>query len=146
LDAGLQLIWQTGKPYAENARERARGRSSVSANEFITQMDCAYAAADMVVSRAGAMAIAELCVVKKPVLFVPYPYAAEDHQTVNARNLVSKNAALMVKDSEALDRVVPMIIALANDHDKQNELKKNIGLLAITDADKRIAEEVFRSI
>jgi len=146
LNAGLQLIWQTGKPYAEEARGRARGRASVSANEFITQMDCAYAAADIVVSRAGAMAIAELCVVKKPVLFVPYPYAAEDHQTVNAKNLVDKNAALMVKDSEALDKVVPMIIELANNNDRQNELKKNIGALAITDADKRIAEEVLRVI
>jgi len=140
----LQLIWQTGKPYAEQAKEKATGRSSVSANEFITQMDCAYAAADMVISRAGAMAIAELCVARKPVLFVPYPFAAEDHQTVNARNLVDKNAALMVKDSEALDKVVPAIIELANDNNKQNELKKNIGMLAITDADKRIAEEVLR--
>jgi UDP-N-acetylglucosamine--N-acetylmuramyl-(pentapeptide) pyrophosphoryl-undecaprenol N-acetylglucosamine transferase len=143
LNAGLQLIWQTGKPYAVKAKERVEGKQSVSASEFITQMDCAYAAADIVVSRAGAMAIAELCVVKKPVLFVPYPYAAEDHQTVNAQNLVSKNAALMVKDSEALDNVVPTIIELANDNNKQDELKKNIGALAITDADKRIAEEVL---
>jgi len=115
-------------------------------NEFITQMDCAYAAADMVISRAGAIAIAELCVVKKPVLFVPYPYAAEDHQTVNARNLVSKKAALMIKDDEALDKVVPMIIQLAKDENKQNELKKNIGMLAITDADKRIAQTVLELI
>ena len=140
LNAGLQLIWQTGKPYAEQAKERAKGRSSVWVNEFITQMEYAYAAADIVISRAGAMTIAELCVAKKPVLFVPYPFAAEDHQTVNARNLVNKNAALMVKDSEALDKVVPMIIELAKDENKQNELKKNIGMLAITDADKRIAE------
>ena len=146
LNAGLQLIWQTGKPYAAEAKKRAEGRSSVWVNEFITQMDCAYAAADIVISRAGAMAIAELCVVRKPVLFVPYPYAAEDHQTVNAKNLVSKRAALMVKDDEALDKVVPMIIELANDENKQNELKKNIGALAITDADKRIADEILRSI
>jgi UDP-N-acetylglucosamine--N-acetylmuramyl-(pentapeptide) pyrophosphoryl-undecaprenol N-acetylglucosamine transferase len=146
LAAGLQLIWQTGKPYAEQAKEITKGKPSVSANEFITQMDCAYAAADIVVSRAGAMAIAELCVVKKPVLFVPYPHAAEDHQTVNAKNLVDKNAAMMVKDSDALDKVVPMIIGLANDENRQNELKRNIGLLAITDADKRIADEVLRLI
>jgi len=146
LSAGLQLIWQTGKPYVAQAKEKAKDKPSVSVNEFITQMDCSYAAADIVVSRAGAMAIAELCVVKKPVLFVPYPHAAEDHQTVNARNLVNKNAALMVKDSEALDRVVPMIIELASDIHRQNELKKNIGMLAIIDADKRIAEEVLRMI
>ena len=146
LNAGLQVIWQTGKPYAAEAKERVKGKSFVSASEFITQMDCAYAAADIVVSRAGAMAIAELCVVKKPVLFVPYPYAAEDHQTVNATNLVSKNAALMVKDSEAIDKVVPTIIELANDSNRQNELKRNIGMLAVTDADKRIAEEVLKLI
>ena len=146
LNAGLQLIWQTGKPYAEHAKEKVKGRSSVSLNEFITQMDCAYAAADIVVSRAGAMAIAELCVVKKPVLFVPYPHAAEDHQTVNAKKLVDRNAALMVKDSEARNNVVPTIIELANDNNRQNELKENIGMLGIKDADKRIAEEVLRAL
>jgi len=146
LTSGLQLIWQTGKPYAEQAKEETKGRSSVSANEFITQMDCAYAAADVVISRSGAMAIAELCVARKPVLFVPYPYAAEDHQTVNAQNLVNKNAALMVTDNEALDKVVPTIIELANDGNKQAELIENIGRLAITDADKRIAEEVLKLI
>ena len=146
LTSGLQLIWQTGKPYAEQAKEETKGRSSVSANEFITQMDCAYAAADVVISRSGAMAIAELCVARKPVLFVPYPYAAEDHQTVNAQNLVNKNAALMVTDNEALDKVVPTIIELANDENKQAELIENIGRLAITDADKRIAEEVLKLI
>jgi UDP-N-acetylglucosamine--N-acetylmuramyl-(pentapeptide) pyrophosphoryl-undecaprenol N-acetylglucosamine transferase len=146
LDAGLQLIWQTGKPFVEKARDRVKGKQSVWVNDFINQMDCAYAAADIVISRAGAMAIAELCVAKKPVLFVPYPYAAEDHQTVNARNLVSKHAALMVRDDEALDKIVPGIIKLARDENKQNELKQNIGRLAITDADKRIAEEVLKSI
>jgi UDP-N-acetylglucosamine--N-acetylmuramyl-(pentapeptide) pyrophosphoryl-undecaprenol N-acetylglucosamine transferase len=145
-NAGLQLIWQTGKPYAAEAKENAKGESSVWVSEFITDMEKAYAAADIVISRAGAMAIAELCVVKKPVLFVPYPFAAEDHQTVNAKNLVSKNAALMVKDNEALDKVAPMIIELANDENKQNALKKNIGMLAITDADGRIAEEILKLI
>jgi len=144
LNEGLQLIWQTGKPFMGHARERIKGRSSVWVNEFITQMDRAYAAADIVVSRAGAMAIAELCVAKKPVVFVPYPYAAEDHQTVNATKLVHKNAALMGKDEEAMDKVVPMIIELARDENKQNELKKNIGALAIIDADKRIAEEILK--
>jgi len=146
LNAGLQLIWQTGKAFIAQATQKAKDKSSVSVNEFITQMDCAYAAADLVVSRAGAMAIAELCVVKKPVVFVPYPYAAEDHQTVNAMNLVAKNAALMIKDNEALNRLVPMIVELGKDDIRQNELKRNIGLLGITDADKRIAEEILRSI
>src|SRR4030095_6694490 len=146
LNAGLQLIWQTGKPDAAEGRRKTEGKSSVWVGEFITEMEKAYAAADMVISRAGAMAIAELCVVQKPVLFVPDPFSAEDHQTVNAKNLVGKHAALMVKDNEALDKVVPMIIELAKDENRQNELKKNIGALAIKDADRRIAEEVLRSI
>ena len=146
LNAGLQLIWQTGKPFAAQAKERVKGRPSVWVNDFITQMEYAYAAADIVVSRAGAMTIAELCVVKKPVLFVPYPFAAEDHQTVNAKNLVNKNAALMVKDNEAIDKGCTVIIELAKDENKQNELKKNIGTLAITDADRKIAEEILKLI
>jgi UDP-N-acetylglucosamine--N-acetylmuramyl-(pentapeptide) pyrophosphoryl-undecaprenol N-acetylglucosamine transferase len=146
LNAGLQLIWQTGKPYAAAAKERAKGKSSVWVGEFISQMEYAYAAADMVISRAGAMAIAELCSVKKPVLFVPYPFAAEDHQTKNAENLVKKYAGLMVKDKEALDKAVPVIIELATDEKRQTDLKTNIGMLAITDADKRIAEEILKLI
>jgi len=98
------------------------------------------------VARSGAMTVAELCVVKKPVLFVPYPFAAEDHQTVNAQQLVNKNAAMMVKDTEALDKVVPMIIELAKDENRQAEFRKNIGALAITNADKRIADEIIKSI
>ena len=146
VDAGLQVIWQTGKPFRMLAQQSAKGKSSVSVHEFIQQMDCAYAAADIVVSRAGAMAIAELCVVKKPVLFVPYPYAAEDHQTVNAKKLADKNAALMVKDAEAFEKLASMVIDLANDEQKQNELKKNIGFLAVADADRRIADEVLKLI
>jgi UDP-N-acetylglucosamine--N-acetylmuramyl-(pentapeptide) pyrophosphoryl-undecaprenol N-acetylglucosamine transferase len=142
LNAGLQLIWQTGKTY----QPKATVSNGVWVNAFINQMEYAYAAADMVVSRSGAMTVAELCVVKKPVLFVPYPFAAEDHQTVNAKQLVSKNAALMVKDSEALDKIVPMIIELAKDENRQSELKKNIGALAITDADKIIAEEILKTL
>ena len=101
----LQLIWQTGKPYAAKGKERAAGKNNIWVNDFINQMEYAYAAADMVISRSGAMAIAELCVMKKPVVFVPFPFAAEDHQTVNAQNLVNKNAGIMIKDSEALDTV-----------------------------------------
>jgi UDP-N-acetylglucosamine--N-acetylmuramyl-(pentapeptide) pyrophosphoryl-undecaprenol N-acetylglucosamine transferase len=145
-NAGLQLIWQTGKTNAAKWREQTAGQPTVWVNDFITQMEMAYAAADMVISRAGAMAIAELCVVKKPVLFVPYPFAAEDHQTVNAMNLVEKHAALMVRDNEAIDKVVPAIIELALDENKQSELKNNISKYAIVDADEQIAREIIRSI
>lgn len=140
----LQLIWQTGKPFAEQARTIANGRVNVWVNDFINQMENAYTAADVVISRAGAMAIAELCVVKRPVLFVPFPFAAEDHQTVNAMKLVNKNAGLMIKDSEADEKLVNAVIALAKDETKQNELKENIGNLGIVDADMKIAREVLK--
>jgi UDP-N-acetylglucosamine--N-acetylmuramyl-(pentapeptide) pyrophosphoryl-undecaprenol N-acetylglucosamine transferase len=146
LKAGLQVIWQTGVPYAEKAKERAKGKGSVWVNEFIAKMEYAYAAADLVVARSGAMTVAELCVAKKPVLFVPYPFAAEDHQTVNAMELVKKNAALMVKDNEVLQKLVFMTIELSMDTDKQEELRKNISALGITNADERIAEEILKVI
>lgn len=142
----LQLVWQTGKPYAEKGKAAAAGKSNIWANDFITQMEYAYAAADMVISRSGAMAIAELCVVKKPVVFVPFPYAAEDHQTVNAQSLVNKNAGIMVKDGDALDKLVPEILALSKDEQKQNELKSNIGKLGIINADEVIAKEILKHL
>ena len=143
---GLQVIWQTGKTNAEKWKEAARGQTAVWVNDFITEMEKGYAAADIVVSRAGAMAKAELCVVKKPVVFVPFPFAAEDHQTVNAMNLVEKHAALMVKDSEAISKVVPTIIELAKNEQEQNELKENIGRYAVVNADEMIAKEILKSI
>ncbi len=154
LDAGLdeleknnlQLIWQTGKPYAEKGKQRAMGRNNVWVNDFITDMQYAYAAADVVISRAGAMTVAELCVVKRPVLFVPFPFAAEDHQTVNAKALVDKHAALMIKDSETKDKLVSEAIALLKNESLQAELRENISRLAITDADVRVANEVLNSI
>jgi UDP-N-acetylglucosamine--N-acetylmuramyl-(pentapeptide) pyrophosphoryl-undecaprenol N-acetylglucosamine transferase len=146
LEAGLQLIWQTGKPYAEKGKERAKGKNGIYVNDFIMQMEYAYGAADVVVARAGAMTVAELCVVKKPVIFVPYPFASEDHQTVNAKQLVSKNAALMVADSEAKEKLVPMILELARNDIKKNELKNNIGKLAITDAAVKVATEILASL
>jgi UDP-N-acetylglucosamine--N-acetylmuramyl-(pentapeptide) pyrophosphoryl-undecaprenol N-acetylglucosamine transferase len=146
LNSDLQLIWQTGKPYAQKAKERAAGKQHIWVNEFITQMETAYAAADIVVSRAGAMAIAELSLVKKPVVFVPYPFAAEDHQMANAMNLVNKGAAIMVKDSEAADKVVPAIIELSKNKQKQNELKENIVKVAVSDADIVVAQEIVKAI
>ncbi|MGG9960295.1 undecaprenyldiphospho-muramoylpentapeptide beta-N-acetylglucosaminyltransferase [Ferruginibacter sp. SUN106] len=143
---GLQLIWQTGKPYAEKGKQAAAGKSNIWANDFITQMEYAYAAGDVVISRSGAMSIAELCVEKKAAVLVPYPFAAEDHQTVNAQNLVNKNAGIMVKDSEALHQLAATIISLAKNEQEQNELKTNIGKLGITNADEIIAKEILNTI
>jgi len=142
----LQLIWQTGKPYATKGKERAAGKTNIWVNDFITRMEMAYAAADLVISRSGAMAIAELCVMKKAVIFVPFPFAAEDHQTVNAQNLVNKNAGIMIKDSEALEQLVPSVIILSEDNNRQQELKSNISRLAITNADEMIATEILKLI
>ena len=142
----VQLIWQTGKPYADRAAAISRNKKGIWTNAFITEMEKAYAAADVIISRAGAMTIAELCVAKKPVVFVPYPFAAEDHQTVNAENLARQQAGMVVKDSEAKDKLVQIAIALAKDEKKQNELKENIGRLSIVDADVRIAAEILKRI
>jgi UDP-N-acetylglucosamine--N-acetylmuramyl-(pentapeptide) pyrophosphoryl-undecaprenol N-acetylglucosamine transferase len=109
-------------------------------------METAFAAADTVISRSGAMSIAELCVVAKPVVFVPFPFAAEDHQTANARNLVDKGAALMVKDSEAMQLLVSTAIALVRDEPLRQMLTTNIGRLAVTDAADRIAKEILTLI
>ena len=142
----LQLIWQTGKATAARYIERGRPSKNVWVNDFIQEMQNAYAAADVVISRAGAMAIAEICLVAKPAVFVPYPHAAEDHQTVNAKYLVQKNAGLMVKDSEANEKLVSTIIGLAKDEAKQNELKQQIAKLGVSDADEIIANEVLKFI
>lgn len=142
----LQLIWQTGKPYAGRGKEVAGNKKNIWVNDFITQMEYAYTAADVVISRSGAMSVSELCVIQKPVVFVPFPFAAEDHQTVNAKKLVDRNAALMVKDSEAKDKLVSTVIELANDEVKQSELRKNIAPLTITNADEVVAKEIIESL
>jgi UDP-N-acetylglucosamine--N-acetylmuramyl-(pentapeptide) pyrophosphoryl-undecaprenol N-acetylglucosamine transferase len=142
----LQLIWQSGKPFATAAQQTAKGKTNIYTNDFITKMEYAYAAGDLVISRSGAMAIAELCVAKKPTIFVPYPHAAEDHQTVNAQNLVNKLAALTIKDNEALDYLVSSIIELSKNGEQQNILKQNIAKLAITNADEVIANEILGAL
>lgn len=146
IEQDIQLIWQTGKGEAERWKRRAKEKSGIWVSEFITAMEYAYAAADIVISRAGAMAVSELCVVQKPVVFVPYPFAAEDHQTANAANLVTRDGALMVKDSEALDNIVPLVLALANDMGKRNSLKIEIGKYAVQNADEHIVKEILESL
>ncbi|CAN5341321.1 undecaprenyldiphospho-muramoylpentapeptide beta-N-acetylglucosaminyltransferase [soil metagenome] len=139
----LQLIWQTGKSYEPRAADQS---VSVWRNIFITKMEYAYAAADLVVSRSGAMAVSELCVAGKPVIFVPYPFAAEDHQTANAMALVHKNAALIIKDSEVKQKLIPAVEQLINDPSMMLELKKNISKLGNTTADEVIANEILKTI
>jgi UDP-N-acetylglucosamine--N-acetylmuramyl-(pentapeptide) pyrophosphoryl-undecaprenol N-acetylglucosamine transferase len=142
----LQLIWQTGKPYFETATATVKDHDEIFLKDFISQMEYAYGAADVVISRSGAMAVAELCLVKKPVIFVPYPYAAEDHQTANAMALVNKKAALMVKDSDAGNDLVNTLLKLIADEHLQNELKNNISTLAVKNADEIIASQILQAI
>ena len=146
LGAGLQVIWQTGKPYATKAADRCNGKAGVWTSEFITKMENAYAAADIVVARSGAMTVAELSVAGKPVIFVPFPYAAEDHQTVNAMELVKQNAAQIVKDAETGTKLVQTITALAADKAGQETLKNAIAAFAVTNADAVIADEIIKCI
>jgi UDP-N-acetylglucosamine--N-acetylmuramyl-(pentapeptide) pyrophosphoryl-undecaprenol N-acetylglucosamine transferase len=143
---GLQLVWQTGKPFAQQAKDRAKGRAGVWVNEFISDMENAYSAADLVVARSGAMTVAELSVVQKPVIFVPYPFAAEDHQTVNASRLVNRKAAWMIADKDAATQLVEAVLKLAGDEALQQEMKNNLGSLAITNADEVIATEILKTI
>jgi len=141
----IQLIWQTGKSYTEKAASQAVESKLIWTGEFISKMGYAYAAADIVVSRSGST-LYELCAVKKPVIFIPYPHAAEDHQTVNAQNLVKKNAAIMIADKDARDNLVPEILRLARNKPEQEKLKENIGKLAIIDADEKIANEILKTL
>jgi UDP-N-acetylglucosamine--N-acetylmuramyl-(pentapeptide) pyrophosphoryl-undecaprenol N-acetylglucosamine transferase len=141
---GVQLIWQTGKLFINEAREAsvAYGKQVV-VQEFIKNMEYAYAAADIVISRAGALASAELCIAGKPVIFVPYPYAAEDHQTSNALALVEHNAAMLVKDNEAGTELIKKLNTLVQDEKMQELMAANITKHGIKDADERIARKVI---
>ena len=143
---GVQVIWQTGKPYHQTAFMRAAGKNNIRVHDFISRMDLAYAAADVVVSRSGAMAVTELCIVGRPVIFVPFPHAAEDHQTFNARRLVEKEAAWIVKDAEAREKLVPKVIELLKMDDERKKLSNNISKLANTDADDLVADEILSAI
>jgi UDP-N-acetylglucosamine--N-acetylmuramyl-(pentapeptide) pyrophosphoryl-undecaprenol N-acetylglucosamine transferase len=142
--AGIQLIWQTGKPYLSTAQTAVASRKGIWVNDFIKEMEYAYAAADVIVSRAGAMSIAEICVVQKPAILVPYPFAAEDHQTVNAQYLVSAGAGEMVRDQQAASRLIPELMGLVHDKDKRASMSGKLGALAIRNADEIIAKHIVQ--
>ena len=141
---GAQLIWQTGTSYFSLAKEAVRGfESQVKVFEFIREMDLAYAAADIIVSRSGASSIAELFIVAKPIVFVPYPFASEDHQTHNAMALVQRNAALMVKDSEIKNELLQKIKLLMQDEVMAGLMTQNLKQMAIKEADVSIAKKLI---
>jgi UDP-N-acetylglucosamine--N-acetylmuramyl-(pentapeptide) pyrophosphoryl-undecaprenol N-acetylglucosamine transferase len=140
----LVVLWQCGKYYHSGVEDKvkASGLQNIRVMPFITRMDLAYGVADLIVSRAGALTISELCIVGKPVILVPSPNVAEDHQTHNAISLVNKNAALMITDAEAEEKLVDRMLALMEDDAEQQQLSKHIKQLGIADASRRIAAEV----
>ncbi|HEX2975052.1 MAG TPA: undecaprenyldiphospho-muramoylpentapeptide beta-N-acetylglucosaminyltransferase [Bacteroidales bacterium] len=144
-DSDCQWLWQTGKYYYDNVKGVVSGtyNTNISVHDFINRMDYAYAAADVIVSRAGAGTISELCLVGKPVILVPSPNVAEDHQTRNAKALSERNAAVLVPD-QAANNIVDEAIRLVADQGRRNLLSENILKLAQRDADLRIAEEVLK--
>jgi len=145
IDNGLQVIWQCGKNYFPEAAGLIPEVESkgIRIMEFISRMDLAYAIADLVVSRAGALSLSELCIVGKPAVLIPSPNVAEDHQTHNAMALVKNKAAIMIRDSEAREKLGKTIIEIINDNVVLLKLSENIKKMAYTDAAERIAKEVL---
>ena len=147
-DSDCQWLWQTGKYYYENVKALVSVSFSgnISVHGFINRMDYAYAAADVIVTRAGAGTISELCLVGKPVILIPSPNVAEDHQTRNAEALSKNNAAMLISDSQAIKTLVDEAIKLVSDKNRRDSYSENILKMADRDADIRIAEEVFKLI
>ena len=144
----IQLLWQCGKLYFKEMKAAldASGKKNIILKEFIREMDLAFCAADVIISRAGAGTISELAIVGKPVILVPSPNVAEDHQTQNALSLVNKGAALLVKDSEAPEILIPRALALLKNDIEKARLSENLKKLAIPDSSERIAKEILKLI
>ena len=146
IDSNVQVIWQTGKNYLADCKKalEALPHNNIICTDFVSQMPLAYALADLVISRAGASSISELCLLGKPSILVPSPNVAEDHQTHNAMALVKKDAAVLVKDSDAKDALIATALPLIKDNKQLESLHKNILKLALPDSAKHIAQEVMK--
>ena len=144
-ESGLQFIWQTGKYYSAEINDKLKGQnlSNLKVTDFITDMGAAYRAADLVISRAGASSISEFCLIGKPVILVPSPNVAEDHQTKNALALSTRDAAIYIKDAEAPDVLLQTAIETVNDAVKLKSLSENVLKLALPDSANIIAKEVI---
>ncbi len=143
----IHVVWQTGKVYYESCKaawEAAGQPANIECLDFLSDMPDRYANADLVISRAGASSISELCLLGKPAILVPSPNVAEDHQTHNAMALVNKDAAVLVRDAEAAEKLIPTALELIQDEAKLKSLHTNVLKLAQTDSAKRIAEEVIK--
>lgn len=141
---GLQVIWQTGRNFGDRGQKAAKGIKGVVVTQFITDMASAYAAADLVVSRAGAGSISELELLGKPCILVPSPNVAEDHQTKNAMALAERGAALLVTDADAREKLTDSVLSLMKDREKLVSMSHNISEMAMRDSDERIVDEVVK--
>ena len=148
LNAGIQVVWQTGKNYYNSIKDEFNNTDfkGLWFSDFISRMDYAYAVADLVVSRAGAGTISELCLLKKAVILVPSPNVAEDHQTKNARALSDNNAAVFITDNAVEEQLIPTAIQLLGDKEKLNSLSMQIALLAQHNSAERIVDEAARIV
>ena len=144
--SNVQFIWQTGKFYSEEIAKRLQGENipNLKVTDFITDMGSAYKAADLVISRAGASSISEFCLIGKPVILVPSPNVAEDHQTKNALALANRNAAIYVKDAEAPATLLELAVKTVNDEEKLKSLSENVLKLALPNSADIIAKEVIK--
>lgn len=145
---GYQVIWQTGKLYFDEMKQKSASsiNKGVVITDFIDDMKAAYGAADVIVSRAGALSVSEQCLVKKPVIYIPSPNVAEDHQRKNAKALTDKNAALMVEDGQARKKLEGAVAKLLEDTEKQRELSQNIASMAKPNATNDIIKEIEKLI
>ena len=148
IDNNIQIIWQTGKFYYKESAKSAEGLEGkgIIVKDFISRMDYAYAIADMVISRAGASSVSELCLVKKPTIFVPSPNVAEDHQTKNAMALIIKDAAMMIEDELAEEQLVDEAIKLIKDEYRMNIYSENIATLGKHNSAERIVDEIYKLV
>ncbi len=148
IDAKVQVIWQTGKMYFESVKAQIQDKDlrGIRVFDFLKQMDLAYAASDVVISRAGALSISELCLAKKPALLVPSPNVAEDHQTKNAEALVNEYAAVMIRDEEAKTKLVDEALKLLYDENRSNKLRENIARMGRPNATIEIVNEIEKLI
>ena len=146
--AGIQLIWQTGKYYYDNIMSALNGKNytCIHPMAFVKRMDLAYKAADVVVSRSGALSVSELCLAAKPVIFIPSPNVAEDHQTKNAMALVEKDAAVLLPDAQAEAKFFDEVSALLSDDAKKKAFSDNIAKLAVKDSADLIAKEIMKIV
>ena len=145
---GVQLLWQCGKYYKAGVDAFMKGRElpDIQYSDFIARMDLAYAAADVIISRSGASSISEICATGKAAVFVPSPNVAEDHQTHNAMALVSKDAALMVRDAEASQKLMQTALELVRDDARRSAMEKNVAVLARPDAAQTIVDEIYKLV